>query len=67
MSSNESISYKDAYATLKGVSERLSSLQEPDVDVILPEVTKGMEAYKICSERIQKALVELNSIMGTKT
>lgn len=66
MSSNESISYKEAYSTLKGVAERLASMQEPDVDIILPEVTKGMEAYKACSDRIQKALVDLNSIMETK-
>ena len=63
MSSSEGITYKEAYATLKNVAEFLPTLQEPDVDVILPKVAEGMAAYKVCMDRIQKALVDLNSMM----
>lgn len=67
MSNSDSITYNQAYTTLKNSAEFLRNLNEPDVDVILPEVAKGMEAYKICKERTQKALEQLNSLIGSDT
>lgn len=56
--------YMQHYEDLKSAGQQLSEMQEPDVDLILPLVTKGTEAYKFCKERIDAVRQQLAAMEG---
>ncbi len=51
--------YMAHYENLKSSANQLAEMEEPDVDKIIPLVTKGLESYKQCKERIEAVRQQL--------
>lgn len=47
-------SFMKHYIQLKDIVAKLKQMREPDVDIIIPLIEKGMIAYKGCEGRISK-------------
>lgn len=60
-------SFKDAYGVLQRHSEALRNQREPNIDDLLTIVTESVEAYKVCTSRIdavEQALEQASSGTG---
>ncbi len=62
MSNPKTQSFLDHYQRLQASAEALQSMQEPDVDKIMPLVNQGMEAYREVKARIDAVRAALNSV-----
>ena len=61
---NETDSYMYNYQLLQNSAKILSDQATVDVDKIIPTVEAGLQAYKVCMARIEKAervLAEMNN------
>lgn len=54
--------YMENFKKLKGASTELMNMQEPDVDMVIPLVEQGLNAYKNCSARIKQVEAYLGEI-----
>lgn len=54
--------YLELYDTLSNAADKLENMEEPDVDLVLPLVNSGVEAFKICLERIQQVRAQIEEI-----
>lgn len=54
--------YLDMYEVLSNSASTLENMEVPDVDEVMPLVTKGIEALKVCQERIQHVRLQLSEI-----
>lgn len=59
--SNE-LSFLDNYQKLKDSADALQNMQEPDVDLIMPLVNKGMNAYREVKSRIEAVRAALSEV-----
>jgi len=62
MSNPNTQSFLDHYQRLQASAEALQSMQEPDVDKIMPLVNQGMEAYREVKARIDAVRAALNIV-----
>jgi exodeoxyribonuclease VII small subunit len=63
MSTTES--FNENYAILKGVADTLRNQQTPDIDELIPQVDKGMTAYKNCVSRLDQVSAMLEERLKT--
>ncbi len=56
--------FKEAYGTLQRHAQTLRSQQEPDIDNLTTIVTESVEAYKVCTERIDAVEKALEQALG---
>lgn len=54
--------YLEMYEVLSKSASTLENMEVPDVDEVMPLVTKGIEALKVCQERIQQVRLQLSEI-----
>lgn len=54
--------YLAMYEVLSNAASTLENMEVPDVDEVMPLVTKGIGALKVCQERIQKVRLQLSEI-----
>lgn len=64
MSNPVTNSFLEHYQRLQASAEALQTMQEPDVDKIMPLVNQGMEAYREVKSRIDSVRAALNSVSG---
>jgi exodeoxyribonuclease VII small subunit len=64
MSNPATNSFLEHYQRLQASAEALQTMQEPDVDKIMPLVNQGMEAYREVKARIDSVRAALNSVSG---
>jgi exodeoxyribonuclease VII small subunit len=57
-------SFKDAYGVLQRHSEALRNQREPNIDDLLTIVTESVEAYKVCTSRIDAVEQALEQALG---
>ncbi len=57
-------SFKDAYGVLQRHSEALRNQREPNIDDLLTIVTESVEAYKVCTSRIDAVEQALEEALG---
>jgi exodeoxyribonuclease VII small subunit len=57
-------SFKEAYGVLQRHSEALRNQREPNIDDLLTIVTESVEAYKICTSRIDAVEQALEEALG---
>jgi exodeoxyribonuclease VII small subunit len=57
-------SFKEAYGVLQRHSEALRNQREPNIDDLLTIVTESVEAYKICTSRIDAVEQALEQALG---
>ena len=53
-------SYADAYRTLLEVAERLRNGGVEDVDTLVEDFRRGMDAYRVCQERLDAIRAEID-------
>jgi exonuclease VII small subunit len=46
-------SFKEAYQTLSRVATTLETMQEPDLDQVVPLMAEAANAYDVCQARIK--------------
>lgn len=56
--------FKDAYGVLQRHSEALRNQREPNIDDLLTIVTESVEAYKVCTSRIDAVEQALEQALG---
>lgn len=54
--------YLEMYEVLSNAASTLENMEVPDVDEVMPLVTKGIGALKVCQERIQQVRLQLSEI-----
>jgi len=54
--------YLELYDTLSNAADKLENMEEPDVDMVLPLVNSGVEAFKVCLERIKQVRAQIEEI-----
>jgi exodeoxyribonuclease VII small subunit len=57
-------SFKEAYGVLQRHSEALRNQREPNIDDLLAIVTESVEAYKVCTSRIDAVEQALEQALG---
>ena len=57
-------SFKEAYGVLQRHSEALRNQREPNIDDLLTIVTESVEAYKVCTSRIDAVEQALEQALG---
>jgi len=57
-------SFKEAYGVLQRHSEALRNQREPNIDDLLTIVTESVEAYKVCTGRIDAVEQALEQALG---
>jgi exodeoxyribonuclease VII small subunit len=57
-------SFKEAYGVLQRNSEALRNQREPNIDDLLTIVTESVEAYKVCTSRIDAVEQALEQALG---
>jgi len=57
-------SFKDAYGVLQRHAEALRNQREPNIDDLLAIVTESVEAYKVCTRRIDAVEQALEETLG---
>lgn len=61
---SETLRFIDHYNRLKTAAEKLQTMQEPDVDQIMPLVNQGMADYREVKARIDAVRESLDNIDG---
>lgn len=56
--------FKDAYGVLQRHAETLRNQREPNIDDLLTLVTESVEAYKVCTSRIDAVELALEQALG---
>ncbi len=56
----QTLSFKDAFAILKTNAQKLESQSEPDIDNLLATIEQSVAAYKVCKDRIDAAEKAMN-------
>ncbi|MDX1348184.1 MAG: exodeoxyribonuclease VII small subunit [Thiomicrorhabdus chilensis] len=51
--SQASDSFKNNYAKLQEIAQKLSNTQEVDIDELVPMVDEATRAYQLCKSRIE--------------
>ena len=57
-------SFKEAYGVLQRHSEALRNQREPNIDDLLKIVTESVDAYKVCTARIDAVEQALEHALG---
>lgn len=57
-------SFKDAFGVLQRHSETLRNQREPNIDDLLTIVTESVNAYKVCTSRIDAVEQALEQALG---
>lgn len=60
-------SFKEAFGTLQANAETLRAQREPNIDDLLSIVTSSVNAYKVCTDRIDAVEAALNEALGNKS
>ena len=56
----ETVSFKEAYGTLKQPADTMRSQHEPDIDALVPMVHKAVAAYTVRTKRMEAVREMLN-------
>ncbi|HZV97382.1 MAG TPA: hypothetical protein VFF74_00170 [Methylophilaceae bacterium] len=56
--------FRENYAILKEIADKLRNQQEPDIDSLVPMVDKALKAYANCSARLNEVDKMLKERLG---
>lgn len=63
---NSPESFKENYAKLQQIAQKLSHTEEVDIDELVPLVDEATRAYQLCKSRIEAVESALNKRLETE-
>jgi exodeoxyribonuclease VII small subunit len=64
MSTEASASFAEHYGRLRDINQRITELNEAQIDELLPLVEQGVESKKICEQRLAAVTAGLKELLG---
>jgi exodeoxyribonuclease VII small subunit len=66
MATAETETFKMNYDNLRAIAEKMRSQQEPDIDLLIPQVDSALASYKVCKDRLDTVKKMLDERFGAE-